>query len=154
MKLADLRALTPGAPVLLNSHPLDQVLYAGLTSGGNGHQTRALVVTSLGDEQEVNPRRLTPAAPVRYLNVFMKRPGLHGRTITIERIAAPTWSKIGVHREAIGQLAVIKRSDGAFTKVCALHSDLWGGSIEQAARSYADSYGAVCLPAGERDADH
>lgn len=148
MKLSELRTLPLGAPLLLDgASPRETVLYAGLDAAG-GRQTRVRVLTALADERLVLTRQLAPAVRRPHPDVFMVVPGMTGHTVTVERITAATWSRLGIRRGTVGDLAAIERNGGTFIKVCCLHADLWGGSIEQAARSYADSYGARYVPAG------
>lgn len=146
MKLAELRALPLGTPLLLDgAAPRETVLYAGL-SDGDGRRTRARVLGALGNERQVLTRQLAPAVRRPHPDVFMLVPGMTGHTVTVERITAATWSRLGIRRGTVGDLAAIERKNGALESVCCLHADLWGGSIETAARSYADSYGARYIP--------
>lgn len=148
MKLADLRALPTGAP-LLAGPAAEPVVLAAISPAGAGRRTAtARVLTATGDPVDVLPRQLTPAPPARHPDAVAERPGLTGHTITVERITARIWPLLGlVRRGAVGQLAAIERQDGRLGKVCCLHGDLCGGSIETAAYSYAQSYGAVYVPA-------
>ena len=148
MLLADLRALPMGAP-LLAGPAAEPVVLAGLTPPGPGHRTTtARVLTVLGDEREVQPRLLTAAPPARRPDAIAVRPDLTGHTITVERITASIWPRLGGSRGTIGQLAVVERKDGHLGTVCCVASDLCGGSVETAARSYAADYGATYVPAG------
>ncbi|MFC4048355.1 hypothetical protein ACFOY4_01555 [Actinomadura syzygii] len=149
MKLADLRALPVGAP-LLAGLAAEPVVLAGFTPPGPGRRyTTARILTVLGDERDVQPRLLAPAPPASRPDTVVVRPDLAGHTITVERITARIWPRLGVGRGAVGQFAVIERRDGHLGKVCCIASDLWGGgSIETAADSYARDYGATYVPAG------
>ncbi|TDB88326.1 hypothetical protein E1264_11615 [Actinomadura sp. KC216] len=148
MLLEDLRALPVGAP-LLAGPDAEPVVLAELTPPGPGRRTTtARVLTVLGEERDVLPRLLAPAPPARYPDAVAVRPDLTGHTITVEKITARIWPRLGLARGVVGQLAAIERQDGHLVKVCCIASDLWGGDIETAARSYADGYGARCVPAG------
>lgn len=148
MKLSDLRALPLGAPLLAGPRR-EPVVLAGITPPGPGRRCHTVrVLTVRGDEHDLQPRSLAPAPRRAHPDAVAVRPELAGHTVTIEKITAQAWPLLGLPRGVVGQLAVIERTGGRLGKVCCVQGDLWGGSIETAARSYADGYGARYVPAG------
>ncbi|WP_433463941.1 hypothetical protein [Spirillospora sp. CA-128828] len=150
MHLSELRSLPVGAP-LLAGPSAEPVVFVGITPAGSGRRiATARALTWDGREREVQPRQLRPAPPTACPDAVMVRPELEGRTVTIERITAHIWPRIGIaSRGVIRQPAVIRRHDGHFRKVCCVQTDLWGGGdLETAAKAYADEGGARYIPAG------
>lgn len=142
MKLADLRALHPGAPLLAdlgNGLDAEPVVFA---RPNTARSLRVRVLAFDGTEHEVHPDRLTPAPPGGHPDLIALRPDLEGRTITIEHVTARVWPLLGLGRGAIGQLAAVERQEGRLVKVCCIQSDLWGGNLEEAARAFAEDCGA------------
>lgn len=150
MKLADLRALPEGAPLIAStvqfrySDPC--VTYAGTTTPtGHRQVTFARVERSDGSMASVLPRQLR-AVPFEEPFATARRDGLTGHTITIETADTATarhW--IGIvedWRQLIGRRCVVERTDGHLGKVCAVEGVEQADDIEAIADAVAYTYGA------------
>lgn len=158
MKLADLRALPEGAPLIAStvqfrySDPC--VTYAGTTvPTGHRQVTFARVERSDGSMASVLPRQLR-AVPFEEPFATARRDGLTGHTITIETADTATarhW--IGIvedWRQLIGRRCVVERHDGRLGKVCSIDGadGVSNDDIEAIADAVAYTYGARYVRTG------
>lgn len=156
MKLADLRALPMGAPLIANTAQFRYsdpcVTYAGTTvPTGHRQVTFARVERSDGSVASVLPRQLR-AVPLEQPFVADHRDGLTGHTITIETADTATarhW--IGIvpeWRQLIGRRAVVERQGGRLGKVVAIEGVEHADDVEAIADAAAYTYGARYVRAG------
>ncbi|MGI5223598.1 hypothetical protein [Actinoallomurus sp. CA-142502] len=90
--------------------------------------------------------------------ITVQRDDLAGQphTITVERVDVETararWPQ-GEYADHIGERAVVERHHGKLAAVCATASELPGGSIGEAARGTARTYGAIYVGGDPADTD-
>lgn len=116
--------------------------------------TGRLIRLTIGRRDYYRLAEVLDAAPgPAYPLIAEERPDLagHDHTITVERVDPATARAQIPDRhpaELLGGLAVVERHHGRLMKVCVTEPDLWGVAAEQAAKSYASTYGARYIPAG------
>lgn len=153
MKLTDLTPLKPGTQLTTTSGA--RVAFNGITTiTDNGRSFQAAtVIHPDGTKAAVKPASLQPTADP-YPVITGRRDTLQGEghTITVERASRVTArdyiGRVDDWETLIGARAVVERQDGRLVKVCQVEPELYGGSVEDAARACAGSYGARYVPAG------